>query len=182
MIDWLERRIDDAPIGIATSILVPYAAYLGAEAIGASGVLAVVAAGLYLSRRSAYFFSPSVRIQANAVWTSLSFILNGLVFVLIGLQLRFVLDGIRNYRLPQLLLGAALFSVLLIALRVLWSFPGAHAAYSIRRRLFRQNEKTPPARDIFVVGWTGMRGVIALAAGWPCRRSWPTAARFRTGS
>ena len=70
---------------------VPYATYLGANALNASGVLAVIACGLYLSRKSSHFFSPSVRIQANAVWESLTFVLNGLVFVLIGLQLPYVL-------------------------------------------------------------------------------------------
>ncbi len=80
-VDWLERRIDDGPIEIAISLLVPYAAYLGAETIHASGVLAVVACGLLLSRRSAEFFSPSVRLQIYAVWSAIVFILNGVVFV-----------------------------------------------------------------------------------------------------
>src|SRR5207248_3322240 len=87
VVEWLERRIEDAPIEITISILVPYGAYLAGEAIHASGVLAVVACGLYLSRKSAEFFSPNVRIQIYSVWSSLTFILNGVVFVLIGLQL-----------------------------------------------------------------------------------------------
>src|SRR5262245_56813130 len=82
VVEWFERRIDDGPIEIAISVLVPYVAYLAAESVRASGVLAVVACGLYLSRRSAQFFSPGVRIQAYAVWNSFTFILNGLVFVL----------------------------------------------------------------------------------------------------
>src|SRR5262249_25056115 len=83
----IEDRIDDAPIEIALSILTPYVAYLAADFVRASGVLAVVACGLYLSRKSSHFFSATVRLQAWAVWDSLTFILNGLVFVLIGLQL-----------------------------------------------------------------------------------------------
>ena len=94
--EWFEHRIDDGPIEIAVSILVPYAAYLTAEAIHASGVLAVVAAGLYLGRKSSEFFSPGVRLQSQAVWDSLTFILNGFVFVLIGLQLPSVLAGVRE--------------------------------------------------------------------------------------
>ena len=81
IIHWVEHHIDDGPIEITISIMVPYAAYLAAEFIHASGVLAVVACGLYLGRGSAHFFSPAVRIQANAVWSVFTFILNGFVFV-----------------------------------------------------------------------------------------------------
>ncbi|HYR20198.1 MAG TPA: hypothetical protein VEQ15_11940, partial [Myxococcales bacterium] len=121
--------------------------------------------GLYLSRQSTRFFSPRVRIQAYAVWNALTFILNGVVFVLIGLQLPYVLAGIRGqYGLGALLLYGALFSGVVILLRLFWVFPGAQLAYFIRRRLLGQQEKTPSPRAIFVVGWTGMRGVISLAA------------------
>jgi CPA1 family monovalent cation:H+ antiporter len=164
IVDWIEHRIDDAPIEIAISLLTPYAAYLAADSIRASGVLAVVACGLYLSRRSSGFFSPGVRLQAGAVWDSLTFILNGLVFVFIGLQLPYVLDGARDHGLRQLLTFGALFSALLIALRLIWVFPGARLSYFIRRRVLRQREPLPPARQIFIAGWTGMRGVISLAA------------------
>src|SRR3954469_7417237 len=100
VVDYIERQIDDGPIEITLSILVPYAAYLAAEEIHASGVLAVVACGLVLSRRSVHFFSPSVRIQIWSVWQSLNFVLNGLVFVLIGLQLPAIRGSIQGYSLP----------------------------------------------------------------------------------
>jgi len=164
IVEWFEHRIDDGPIEIAVSILVSYAAYLTAEAIHASGVLAVVAAGLYLGRKSSRFLSPGVRLQARAVWDSLTFILNGFVFVLIGLQLPSVLAGVSELSVRRLVLYGALFSLFLILLRMVWTFPGAYVAYFIRTRLLHQNEKRPGVRQIFVVGWTGMRGVIALAA------------------
>ncbi len=164
VVEWFEHRIDDGPIEIAVSILVSYAAYLTAEAIHASGVLAVVAAGLYLGRKSSQFLSPAVRLQAGAVWDSLSFILNGFVFVLIGLQLPSVLRGVNELGIRRLILYGALFSVFLILLRIFWTFPGAYFSYFIRTRLLHQNENRPSVRQIFVVGWTGMRGVIALAA------------------
>ncbi len=94
--NYVERRIDDGPIEITLSILVPYTAYLAANAVHASGVLAVVTCGLILSRRSAYFFSPAVRIQIESFWESFTFLLNGLVFVLIGLQLRQMRAAIRG--------------------------------------------------------------------------------------
>jgi len=164
LVHLIEDRIDDGPIEIALSILTPYVAYLTAEYIRASGVLAVVACGLYLSRKSSHFFSPSVRLQAWAVWESLTFILNGLVFVLIGLQLPFVLSAIRDRTLSTLLIYGAVFSLFLIVLRLTWMVPGTYFAYLIRRRILHQHESMPSARNIFVVGWTGMRGVISLAA------------------
>ncbi|MFL5458297.1 MAG: Na+/H+ antiporter [Myxococcales bacterium] len=164
VVDWFERRIDDGPIEIAISILVPYAAYLAAETIHASGVLAVVAAGLYLSHRSTHFYSASVRLEAWAVWNSLTFIFNGLVFALIGLSLQEVLGGIKDYPLGTLVWWGVLLTIVVIALRLFWSFSATHMNYFLRRRFFRQKEQTPNGREIFLIGWTGMRGVIALAA------------------
>jgi monovalent cation/hydrogen antiporter len=160
----IEEHIDDAPIEIALSILTPYVTYLAADTIRASGVLAVVACGLYLSRKSSHFFSANVRLQAWAVWDSLTFILNDLVFVLIGLQLPYVLGAIRDHNLHTLLAYGAGFSAFLIVLRLLWMFPGAYLANLLRRRLLHQKERVPGVRQIFVVGWTGMRGVVSLAA------------------
>jgi Na+/H+ antiporter len=164
VVEWLEHKIDDGPIEIAFSILVPYAAYLIAEEIHASGVLAVVTAGLYLGRKSSRFLSPGVRLQIRAVWSSITFVLNGFVFVLVGLQLPGVLAGVSELSGARVMLYGALFSVFLILLRIFWTFPGAYASYWIRTRLLHQNEQRPAIRQIFVIGWTGMRGVIALAA------------------
>lgn len=161
---YIERRIDDGPIDIALSLLVPYAAYFAADAVHASGVLAVVASGLLLTRRSATMFSPPVRIQIWSFWQSFTFILNGLVFLLIGLQLRTILSMIRDHSMLDLIRDGALFSATLIVLRMLWVFPGAYLSYFLRRRLDRHREPAPPPREIFVVGWTGMRGGLSLAA------------------
>lgn len=90
--------------------------------------------------------------------------LNGFVFVLIGLQLPSVLEGVSELSVRQVILYGALFSVFLILLRLIWTFPGAYIAHLIRRRILHQNEAWPGSRQVFVVGWTGMRGVIALAA------------------
>ena len=160
----IEDRIDDAPIEIALSILTPYVAYLSAEAAHASGVLAVVVCGLYLTRKSSHFFSPNVRLQAWAVWDSLTFILNGLVFVLIGLQLPYVMQTIHDLDLRTLILYGAIFSAFLIVLRLIWAYPGAYFSHLIRHHILHQKEPPPTPRQVFVVGWTGMRGVISLAA------------------
>jgi CPA1 family monovalent cation:H+ antiporter len=160
----VERMINDGPIEITIGLLTPYAAYLAAEAVHASGVLAVVACGLYLSRRSANFYSANVRLQSWSVWEALEFILNGLIFVLIGLQLPSIMGGLKGYRFTTLMLYGLLFSTTLIAIRLIWVFPGAAMANLIRRRLLGQREKRPAPRLTFILGWTGMRGVVALAA------------------
>ena len=162
--EWVERWVDDGPVEMIISLIVPYVAYLAGEELRASGVLAVVACGLFLSRRSAEFFSPAVRMQVMAGWESLNFMLNGLVFLLIGLQLPYVLAGIRGYSVGTLILYGGAFSAVLILLRLAWMFPGAAVAFQIRRRLLGQTHSPPTARGVFILGWTGMRGVVALAA------------------
>lgn len=164
LVSWLERFVGDGPVEIILTLLATYGSYLLGEEIHGSGVISTVVCGLYLSRRSATFFSPKVRLQAEAVWQALDFLLNGLVFVMIGLQLPFILAGIRGLSRTQLALDSALFAVTLIALRLLWVYPSARLAYFIRTRWLRQDYHRPRGRSIFVVGWTGMRGVVALAA------------------
>jgi CPA1 family monovalent cation:H+ antiporter len=164
LVSWLEQWVDDGPVEIAISLLVPYATYLAAEGAGASGVIAVVACGLLMSRRSSDFFSPRVRLQTFAVWDALEFLLNGFVFVLMGLQLPYVLGGIRGMSKTNLLAYAWAFSAILIALRMAWMFPASHIAWFVRTRIGHQRYDEPKANQIFVVGWTGMRGVVALAA------------------
>jgi monovalent cation/hydrogen antiporter len=178
IVEWFERRIDDAAIEIVVSILTPYAAYLAAESVRASGVLAVVACGLYLSRRSSEFFSASVRMKTLAVWESLTFAVNGLVFVLIGLQLPHVLAGIRGYSLRDLLLYGAIFSAIVIVLRLLWMFPATNVSYLVRTRILHQTYSKLNAKQVFVMGWTGMRGVLALAAAISLPEFLPDASPF----
>ena len=160
---WLERWIDDGPVEIAITLITPYTCYLAGEAMHASGVIAVVACGLILSHQSSRFFSANTRLQAYSVWEALEFLLNGLVFILLGLQLPAVLDGLGQYSRLQLFMYGLSFSLVLIALRLIWVYPGALFANRMRRILQHQNTITSP-RGIFVVGWTGMRGVVAMAA------------------
>ena len=160
----LEHWVDDGPVEIALSLVVPYAAYLAGEAVKASGVIAVVSCGLLMSRRSSTFFSPRTRLQANAVWDALEFLLNGFVFVLIGLQLPYVLAGIKGMSKVGLIGYGLAFSAVLVLLRLAWMFPAARAAWWVRTRIGHQQYAMPQANQVFVVGWTGMRGVVALAA------------------
>ncbi len=161
---WFERWVDDGPIEIVISLIVLYVTYLAGEEVKASGVIAVVACGLYMSRKSAVFFSAKTRIQVNAVWDALTFVMNGIVFVMIGLQLPYVVAGIRGSGVLALVGYGALFSVVLILLRLAWIYPGAEIAYQIRKKVLKQDLQRSGGRGVFVVGWTGMRGVVALAA------------------
>lgn len=161
---WFERWIEDGPIEIALSLIVAYVTYFAGEAVHASGVIAVVVTGLYLSRRSASLFSPQSRLQVRAVWSALEFLLNGFVFLLIGLQLPYVLEAIHGYSLLRLCGYGLAFSAVLIALRLVWVFPAARFAFLLRIKLLHQHYRMPERRALFVLGWTGMRGVVALAA------------------
>jgi CPA1 family monovalent cation:H+ antiporter len=159
-----ERFIEDGSLEMVVSLIIPYVAYLTAEQLKCSGVICVVTVGLFLSRRSATYLSPPARIQILASWQALDFVLNGLVFLLIGLQLPYILPGIRGYGTGRLAIDGLLFSLVLIALRLLWVFPGAAFSVFCRRRILHQQVPTPDPKAVFVIGWTGMRGVVSLAA------------------
>ncbi|TMC89191.1 MAG: Na+/H+ antiporter, partial [Chloroflexi bacterium] len=160
---WLHRHLDDAPIEITITLLTPYAAYLLANALQVSGVLAVLSAGLYLSRQSSRFFSSNTRLQANAVWDVLVFLLNGLVFLVIGLQLRGILETIAGHALFTLIWEALLISLAVIAVRIAWVFPAAYLPRLISPRL-RDRDPFPGWRQVAMVAWIGMRGGLSLVA------------------
>jgi len=164
VIDVFETKINDAPIEITMTLAAPYVAYLAAESAHASGVLATVACGLYLGQKSSLYFSRAARLTGRAVWDTLTFILNGFVFILIGFQLPYILDGIRTMSLGRVLVLGLLFSAVVILLRIVWVFPGAWIANFVRSRIMHQPMVLPESRQVFIVGWTGMRGVVALAA------------------
>jgi CPA1 family monovalent cation:H+ antiporter len=163
VVDRVQSRINDSPVEITISLITPYVAYLAAEAANCSGVLATLACGIYLGRRSG-FFSIHARIEGFAVWKTLDFVLNGVVFLMLGLQLPLILAQIRGLSLAQIVGYGALFSLIVIALRMLWVFPGAALSMWLRRRVLKQTVAEFSTRSVFVVGWAGMRGVLALAA------------------
>ncbi|HEY6541171.1 MAG TPA: Na+/H+ antiporter [Ktedonobacteraceae bacterium] len=160
---WLHRHLDDAPIEITITLLTPYAAYLLADALQVSGVLAVLAAGLYLSHQSSRFFSSNTRLQANAVWNVLVFLLNGLVFLLIGLQLRSIVVGIAGHSPFTVIWQALLISLAVIIVRIAWVFPAASLPRMFSARL-RARDPYPGWRQVATVAWVGMRGGLSLAA------------------
>jgi CPA1 family monovalent cation:H+ antiporter len=165
LVSQVQRRLDDPPVQITISLLTPFAAYLPADQSHMSGVLAVVACGLYLGWRSPEIVGSRVRLQAGPVWEMAVFLLNGLVFILIGLQLPEVLGFISSKSVPlrQLLWSAAAISVVVIAVRFVWVFAATYLPRVLFRKL-RERDPNPPWQNVCVIAWTGMRGVVSLAA------------------
>jgi monovalent cation/hydrogen antiporter len=149
-------------IEVTLSFLTPFAAYLVSEGLHVSGVLAVVSAGLFLSFRSRQAFSNESRIMGYAVWDVIMFILNSLVFILIGLQLRSIIEGMVHYSAYELILYALVISFVVIAIRFVWVVPAALIPRWLSKRI-RETEPFDP-RNMVVFGWAGMRGVVSMAA------------------
>jgi monovalent cation/hydrogen antiporter len=159
------KRVDDAPIEITVSLLTPFAAYLAAERLGVSGVLAVVTAGLYLGWRMPELLTFKTRLQGGPVWEMVEFLLNGFVFILIGLQLPEVMRALSGSGIPihRLVWYALLIGLAVIIIRVLWVFPATYLPRLMFKKL-RKRDPYPKWPHVTVVAWTGMRGVVSLAA------------------
>jgi len=164
---WLIHRcqvlITDAPLEVTLTLIAPYVAYLAAESAHASGVLATVACGLYLGEKQSESLSVPARTEMSAIWGTLDFVLNGIVFTLVGLQLPYVLQGIQGVRLTELLIDAGFLVAILIALRLIWVFGASWIVFGFSRLIGRPTAR-PRHRESLIIGWTGMRGVITLAA------------------
>jgi Na+/H+ antiporter len=171
---WFHKRVDDAPIEITVSLLTPFVAYLSAERLGISGVLAVVSAGLYLGWRMPEILSYRTRLQAGPVWEMLEFLLNGFVFILIGLQLPEVLSGLpeSDYSFGKLVGYALIISLAVIVIRMLWVFPAAYLPRLLFKKI-RAKDPYPNWRHVTIIGWTGMRGVVSLAAALALKENFP---------
>ena len=160
---WLRRRLDDPLLENALSLLTPFAAYLPAEHLHASGVLSVVVVGLYIGRRSPVLLSSTTRLQSQALWSMITFLLEGFVFALIGLQLPTILDGLSGREPGDVAALTAAVTVTVIVVRFLWVYPATYLPRRLSRRL-RERDPAPPWQGPFVVSWAGMRGVVSLAA------------------
>jgi CPA1 family monovalent cation:H+ antiporter len=159
----IQKAIDDPPIEITVSLLSPFAAYLCAEQLGVSGVLAVVTAGLYHGWHIPEITTSRSRLLGGPVWEMIEFLLNGFVFILIGLQLPEVLRRLGGRSLMQLVWYAAGISLAAILIRIVWVYPATY----LPRLLFpsiRRADPYPAWQHVTIVAWTGMRGVVSLAA------------------
>lgn len=159
----LHRRIEDPTLESAITLLTPFAAYVPAEALGVSGVLAVVTAGMLVSRSASTIFSPTTRLTATAVWNVLVFMLNGLAFILIGLQIPNALTAVAQHSLSETLGLSLLVCLAVIVIRMIWIYPAAYLPRIVAPKLC-ERDPTPHAGFLIILGWAGMRGVVTVAA------------------
>jgi Na+/H+ antiporter len=156
IVAWLRRRLDDSLIEITVTLLTPYVAYVLAEQLGLSGILAAVVSGVYLGARDSSLTDSTTRLEAYAFWGVLTFLLESLLFVLVGLQFPAVLDSVDEPAGELLLAGVAL-SLVIIVVRLVHHFTVLSADERIGGR------EPISARERLLVGWSGMRGAISLA-------------------
>jgi CPA1 family monovalent cation:H+ antiporter len=159
----VRRRIDDAPTEVALALLSGYLAYLPAAAIGVSGVLAAVTIGVYMGWYTPQLTTGTTRISGNAFWEILTFLINALLFALVGLQLHGILGRLDTHPTASLIGDAALVSAVVIVTRIL-SLP---VIVYVPRRLFPQileSDPHPPWQWPVVISWAGIRGAVSLAA------------------
>jgi len=157
----LRRRITDPALAITLSLMSGYFAYLPATAAGVSGVLAAVTIGIYMGWYTPELTTWQTRLQGIAVWEILFFLLNALLFALIGLQLPVIVDALAGYSAAQLVGYAAAVALAVVAARFLWVIPGTYlTAWTRKNKRPIQN----PGRASLVLGWSGMRGAVSLAA------------------
>jgi len=158
LIAHIRSRIEDTPVEVTISLLTPYAAFLPAEQLGASGVIATVAAGLYLGRRGSHIMGAEARLTGRAVWETITFLLNGFVFLVTGLQVPGLLRALAPSRATELAGVGIAVSLVLVLVRALWIFGTAFVP-----RLFGQERVPHLFAHSVILSWAGMRGVVSLA-------------------
>jgi NhaP-type Na+/H+ or K+/H+ antiporter len=163
VVAWVRERLENPPVEITIALFTGYFAYLPADAIGVSGIVAAVTVGIYMGRLTSKLTGPTTRIQGIGVWEILVFLLNSALFVLIGLQLPTVVDGIHSVGNATLLRDAVLVAGVVIVARIVWVFPLTYLPGALFRRV-RARDPSPPWQHAAVIAWTGMRGAVSLAA------------------
>jgi CPA1 family monovalent cation:H+ antiporter len=162
---WLQKKfLRNSTVETIATLLLPFISYLLAERVHASGVLSAVTTGLFISWRAHEIFSFRTRMQMNSFWETLIFLLNGLVFILIGLQLPKIINSISGHTFLEMINYGLLISAVVILTRLIWVFPTAHIVnwiYRLRGRV--RNVVVTDNRYILILGWSGMRGVVSLA-------------------
>jgi Na+/H+ antiporter len=159
----LRRRLDDPVVEIVVSVFTGYAAYLPAELLGVSGVLAAVTAGVYVGWRAPGLSSAATRLLGFSFWEVLVYLANAVLFILVGLQLRPILEDLGGTAVAVLVAQGAAVSAVVIAVRLGWGFSIPYLVRLIDRRP-SQVMRRAGARERLMIGWSGMRGAVSLAA------------------
>ena len=163
VVGYLRRNVTDTVVDTSLSFMTPFLAYLPAEAIHGSGVVAVVVAGLVLAHRAPMLQTASSRLSERINWTTIAFLLESAVFLLIGLQVRWILEDVAGSRLGigRIVLVCVAVLLTVVLLRPVWVFP---ARYLVIRPGPDRSGRVPAWTTTAVVSWAGMRGVVTLAA------------------
>jgi Na+/H+ antiporter len=159
----VRRRIDDPPVEITISLLTGYAAFVAAEQIGVSGVLAAVSAGLYLGWRGPEITSAATRMTAYAFWDFGVYLVNAVLFLLIGVQLPGILQDLERFSALTLLAYAAAVCATVVGARIAWGFTTPYIIRALDRRPSQVRRRAGP-RERLALAWAGMRGAVSLAA------------------
>lgn len=167
VVGWLvarvRRRLADPGVQIVVSLVTPYLAYVPADRLSLSGVLAAVAAGVYLGTRSPGLFQPESRLAANAFWDVTVFLLESVLFLLLGLQFRSILQGIAGLAATTVALDVGVVATVVVAGRLAWELALPPLASRVRR-LRTEDFTSTPWQHRLVIGWSGIRGAISFAA------------------
>jgi len=167
LIGWLavqaRRRIQDTILATMVSVLTPFSAYLLAEEAGASGVVAVVVAGIYISQAGSLLITAQDRLRARAFWQVTTFLLNGTLFVLVGVELRHALGDLTSYSMPTAVRDALLVGAAVIGTRLAWSNTTPYVIRALDRRP-QQRARRVGFRQRLPNAWAGFRGAVSLAA------------------
>jgi CPA1 family monovalent cation:H+ antiporter len=159
----LRRWVDDPRIEITLSIMTPFLAFWPPEYLGGSGVLATVTAGLYISWNGLRLISSATRLQGVFFWDLLIYLIEGMVFLVTGLQARTLIAGIRGYSIGELAGSAAIVSAAVILARFVWMYPATYLPRWLSARI-RSRDPAPPWQWPFALAFTGVRGIVSLAA------------------
>src|SRR5947208_3770624 len=157
----LQKRLDDPPVQTLFSLLTPYVAYFSGESLHVSGILAVVIAGIYIGWRAPRILSGRMRLQAFPVWEMVTFILNGILFMLIGLQLPQVMDALAPGTATRAAWLAIVFVAAIVLVRFVWVFGTTYLPRLFSPTFRRKNPA--PWKQTALIAWTGMRGADSLA-------------------
>ncbi len=159
----IRKRMPDPQLSVTISLVSGYAAFIPANAVGASGVLAAVTTGIYMGIRGPSVIPARVRLQGFFAWDLLDFIINSALFVLVGLQLRAIVESLTSFSAATLIGWGLAISGVVVITRILWFFTVPYLVRLLDRRA-SQRERRIPASNRFVIAWSGMRGAVSLAA------------------
>jgi monovalent cation/hydrogen antiporter len=165
-IGWLSLRARhwarDPQIEITLSLITPYLAYWPPEHFGGSGVIATVACGLYMSWNGPLWISAATRLQGIFFWGLVIYLIEGLLFLLTGFQMRLLYERSKAFPLDEILTLTALVTFMIVIARFAWTFPAIYVPRMIER--VRRRDPAPPWQWAFVISFTGVRGAVSLAA------------------